>query len=111
MIKCLQVILGDKTKTLEEECYSKLTKRMEMFSNAANVSFFNIDIKCTKILFDCLIPLQVLPSDVQDLVGQVYRSPSRNYFMFMFLSIVGLIFMFGLFCGRITRRAIILKNK
>lgn len=36
-LKCLQVILADESKALEEDCKSKLEKRIEMFRNAAPV--------------------------------------------------------------------------
>lgn len=37
-LKCLQVVLADASQALEEDCKSKLEKRMEMFKNAAVVS-------------------------------------------------------------------------
>lgn len=36
-IKCLQMVLIDENKELDEECKSHLTKRMEMFKSAAVV--------------------------------------------------------------------------
>lgn len=40
-LKCLQVILNDETKSkaLEDDCREKLQQRIEMFNNAAAVSF------------------------------------------------------------------------
>lgn len=40
-LKCLQVILNDETKSkaLEDDCREKLQQRIEMFNNAAAVSY------------------------------------------------------------------------
>jgi len=46
-----------------------------------------------------------------DLVEQVKISPQRNYLLTTGMSIVGLIFIFGLFCGRATNRRASAKNK
>jgi len=37
-LKCLQIILADESKALEEDCKTKLIERMEMFKNAVDVS-------------------------------------------------------------------------
>lgn len=46
-----------------------------------------------------------------DLVEQVQISPQRNYLLTTGMSVVGLIFIFGLFCGRATSRRTAEKNK
>lgn len=39
-LKCLQIILADESKALEEDCKNKLEKRIEMFRNAAVSKIF-----------------------------------------------------------------------
>lgn len=36
-IKCLKIVMSDKTKQLVPECKNMLTKRLEMYRNAAEV--------------------------------------------------------------------------
>ncbi|XP_058822591.1 Golgi apparatus protein 1-like isoform X2 [Topomyia yanbarensis] len=91
LLKCLEVILQDESKALDDECKTTLVKRMEMFRNAAVV-----------------IPQA---ESFSQLYTQVIRSPSKHYFMLVLLSFVGFIFIFGLLCGRVTRRTIAMKNK
>ncbi|KZC10387.1 Golgi apparatus protein 1, partial [Dufourea novaeangliae] len=89
-IMCLINVLEDNTKSLELDCYKMLTTRIEMFRNA---------IKLTG------------PNSFQELYSTVNRSPARRYFMIVALTMIGLIFITGLFCGRVTRRTMIMKNK
>ncbi|XP_058449131.1 Golgi apparatus protein 1 isoform X1 [Malaya genurostris] len=91
LLKCLEVILQDESKALDDDCKTTLVKRMEMFRNAAVV-----------------IPQA---ESFSQLYTQVIRSPSKHYFMLVLLSFVGFIFIFGLLCGRVTRRTIAMKNK
>lgn len=69
----------------------------------------------TKKLFffsSCLIQLvQQSPGDLGELYSQVVTSPSKKYFLVVLMTFIGVIFIIGLFCGRITRRTIALKNK
>lgn len=51
------------------------------------------------------------PLDINDVYNQISSSPSKKYFLLIGISIVGLIFIFGLFCGRMTRRAMYIKKK
>jgi hypothetical protein len=41
VLKCLEIILEDESKALEDDCKQKLRQRIEMFKNAANVSLFS----------------------------------------------------------------------
>ncbi|CAG2066960.1 unnamed protein product [Timema podura] len=68
-----------------------LTKRIDMFKNAALIV--------------------VEPQTVEELYGHISRSPARVYFSIVALSLVGVILIAGFFCGRVTRRSAIMKNK
>lgn len=57
-LKCLQVILADESKALEEDCKSKLEKRIEMFRNAAPVSISLFLFGCYYVLPNLLIQMQ-----------------------------------------------------
>ncbi|CAK9831500.1 Golgi apparatus protein 1 [Anthophora retusa] len=89
-IMCLQNVLEDSNKSLQLDCYKMLTTRIEMFKNAAKL---------------------ILPNSIQELYISVNRSPARRYFMIVALTLIGIIFITGLFCGRVTRRTMIMKNK
>ena len=89
-IMCLQNVLDDTNKSLQPDCYKMLTTRIEMFRNAAKL---------------------IAPNSIQELYSTVNRSPARRYFMIVALTMIGLIFITGLFCGRVTRRTMLLKNK
>ncbi|CAL7951690.1 unnamed protein product [Xylocopa violacea] len=91
-IMCLQNVLKDnnKDKSLQPDCYKMLTTRIDMFRNAAKL---------------------IGPNSIEELYSTVNRSPARRYFMIVALTMIGLIFITGLFCGRVTRRTMIMKNK
>ncbi|CAK9816133.1 Golgi apparatus protein 1 [Anthophora quadrimaculata] len=89
-IMCLQNVLEDSNKSLQLDCYKMLTTRIEMFKNAAKL---------------------ILPNSIKELYISVNRSPARRYFMIVALTLIGIIFITGLFCGRVTRRTMIMKNK
>lgn len=91
-LKCLQTILQDESKAMEEDCRNKLLKRMEMFRNAETI-------------------LQYPPENIEQLVNQVVTSPQKKFFLLLLFSFVGMIFIMGMFMGRITKRAIAIKNK
>lgn len=88
-LKCLQVILYDGSNKLEDDCKTMLRQRMEMFRNAAALA----------------------PENLSELYTQVLMSPAKRYFMVLMLSCVGLIFVFGIVCGRVGRRSAAMKNK
>ncbi|OWR44042.1 putative MG-160, partial [Danaus plexippus plexippus] len=46
-----------------------------------------------------------------DVYTEISSSPSKKYFLVVGISIVGLIFIFGLYCGRMTKRAMYIKRK
>ncbi|XP_076655241.1 Golgi apparatus protein 1 [Halictus rubicundus] len=89
-IMCLQNVMEDTNKSLQPDCYKMLTTRIEMFRNAVKL---------------------IGPNSIQELYSTVNRSPARRYFMIVALTMIGLIFITGLFCGRVTRRTIIMKSK
>ncbi|KOC67661.1 Golgi apparatus protein 1 [Habropoda laboriosa] len=89
-IMCLQNVLEDSNKSLQPDCFKMLNTRIEMFRNAAKL---------------------ILPNSIQELYTSVNRSPARRYFMIVALTLIGIIFITGLFCGRVTRRTMIMKNK
>lgn len=91
LLKCLQVILNDQSKALENDCKTKLTQRMKMYRDAAET-------------------IQA-PQNLEELYSQVVISPARRYFLVVIFTFVGFIFIFGLFCGRVSRRTIASKNK
>lgn len=92
LIQCLLGTLdGPKGEYLHPECRTKLQQRVEMFRNAEIV--------------------KKSPQNIGELVVQVNRSPGRRYFMLVGLTIVGMVFIIGMFCGRVTRRTMIMKNK
>ncbi|XP_054282392.1 Golgi apparatus protein 1-like [Macrosteles quadrilineatus] len=89
-IQCLLNVMAQH-KYLQSECEKMLHQRMEMFKNA-----------------DAQIGAQ--PQNVGDLIVQVSNSPSRRYFILVTLTFVGMVFIIGMFFGRVTRRTI-MKNK
>lgn len=111
---CLQNVLEDNNKSLQPDCFKMLTKRIEMFRNAAKVInsiFFNIPIYCILITYLFIYFQLIAPNSIQELYSTVNQSPARRYFMIVALTMIGLIFITGLFCGRVTRRTMIMKNK
>jgi len=48
---------------------------------------------------------------LEDLYSHVSFSPHRNYFLIVGMTMVGVIFIFGLFCGRATKRKAAAKDK
>nr|ARK19823.1 venom protein [Ampulex compressa] len=89
-ILCLQNVLRDNNKSLQPDCHKMLTTRIEMFINAAKLT---------------------APNTIEELYSTVNQSPARWYFMIVAFTMIGIIFIIGLFCGRVTRRTIIMKNK
>lgn len=90
-ITCLQNVLQDSKKSLQPDCFKMLTMRMEMFRSAAKA---------------------IAPNSIEELYDSVNRSPARRYFIIVALSMIGMIFVSGLFCGRLTRRSMMMmKNK
>lgn len=83
-----------------------------MFRNAAPVSLKSNHFNGMHLLI--LVTLQFVaqaPEDLGQLYSQVITSPSKKYFLLVLMTFIGFIFIIGLFCGRVTRRTIALKNK
>ncbi|XP_033124671.1 Golgi apparatus protein 1-like [Anneissia japonica] len=81
-MSCLLEALEDKTVRLRQECRRMLMERKEMWEYAAE---------------------NAPPETVQELVMSIHSSPSRNYFFSVFIIFFGCLFMFGMFCGRVTK--------
>uniref|UniRef100_A0A1B6KZZ0 Golgi apparatus protein 1 n=1 Tax=Graphocephala atropunctata TaxID=36148 RepID=A0A1B6KZZ0_9HEMI len=90
-IQCLLNVLSEH-KFLQWDCQKMLQQRVEMFKNAD-------------------AEMRSQPENVGELLAQVSHSPSRRYFMLVTLSFVGMVFIMGMFFGRVTRRTILMKNK
>ncbi|XP_035902218.1 Golgi apparatus protein 1 isoform X1 [Anopheles stephensi] len=91
LLKCLEGILQGESKALEDDCKNKLLTRLEMFQNAA---------------------AYVPPAEnFHQLYDQVVASPSKHYFLIVLCTFIGIIFIIGLLCGRVTHRTMALKNK
>ncbi|KAL4715182.1 hypothetical protein ACJJTC_012229 [Scirpophaga incertulas] len=89
-LKCLKIILNDSNRKLEVECQKELSSRLEMYRYVASVN---------------------VVENFKDVFDEISSSPSRKYFLIVCISFVGLIFIFGLYCGRITNRAMYIKRK
>ncbi|XP_012286119.1 Golgi apparatus protein 1 [Orussus abietinus] len=89
-IMCLQNVIKDDNKSLQPECKKMLTIRMEMFKNAAKLR---------------------APDTVNEWISMVNRSSSKRYFIVTAFTMIGIIFIIGLFCGRVTRRTMMMKKK
>ncbi|XP_013200649.1 Golgi apparatus protein 1 [Amyelois transitella] len=88
-LKCLKIILQDGSRQLEPECKKELSNRLEMYKYVASVVH-----------------------DFGDVYEEIVSSPFKKYFLVVFISIVGLIFIFGIYCGRIiSHRAMYVKKK
>lgn len=91
-LKCLQTILQDQSKAMDEDCRNKLRRRIEMFQNADTV-------------------LALPPENMEQLVSQVITSPAKRFFIVILLTCLGMVFIMGMFLGRFSKRAITSKNK
>ncbi|XP_047506857.1 Golgi apparatus protein 1 [Pieris napi] len=89
-LKCLKIILNDSSRKLETECQKELSSRLEMYRYVAAVN---------------------VVENIGDVYNEISSSPSKKYFLVVGFSIIGLIFIFGLYCGRITKRAMYVKRK
>ena len=58
----------------------------------------------------CVVQV-VAPESIQELYSSVSKSKSRQYFLVVAMTCVGVIFVLGLFCGRVSRRTLLMKNK
>ncbi|XP_014362767.2 Golgi apparatus protein 1 [Papilio machaon] len=88
-LKCLKIILNDSNRKLEAECEKQLSSRLEMYRYVAANHAENLG----------------------DIYNELSSSPSKKYFLVVGISVVGLIFIFGLYCGRMTKHAMYVKRK
>uniref|UniRef100_A0A2P2I582 Golgi apparatus protein 1-like n=1 Tax=Hirondellea gigas TaxID=1518452 RepID=A0A2P2I582_9CRUS len=89
-LSCLFEVLNRNYAGLERQCRELLRKRREMFKSAVRISHLE---------------------SLNELVESVVGSNQRNFFFVLLCSIVGVIFVFGLFCGRTSRKYKLLKNR
>ncbi|KAI5635405.1 cysteine rich repeat domain-containing protein [Phthorimaea operculella] len=89
-LKCLMIILNDNNRKLEPECEKGLSNRLEMYKYVADAN---------------------VVEGLSDVYQEITSSPSKKYFLLVGISIIGLIFIFGLYCGRLTKRAMYVKRK
>uniref|UniRef100_A0A8C8LNX2 Golgi apparatus protein 1 n=1 Tax=Oncorhynchus tshawytscha TaxID=74940 RepID=A0A8C8LNX2_ONCTS len=82
-MSCLMEALQDKRVRLQPECKKRLQDRIDMWSYAAKVA----------------------PAEgFSDLAMQVMTSPSKTYILAMIGLSLCILFLFGLLCGRMTKR-------
>lgn len=75
-LKCLKIILNDGSRKLKPECEKLLSSRLEMYKQALNMI-----------------------EGLGDMYNEISSSPSKKYFLVVGISIIGLIFICGLYCG------------
>eukprot|EP00092_Neocalanus_flemingeri_P071922 GFUD01088424.1.p1 GENE.GFUD01088424.1~~GFUD01088424.1.p1 ORF type:complete len:1134 (-),score=335.63 GFUD01088424.1:2263-5664(-) len=83
MFGCLVSVSREEKFSLEPECKTVLTKRIEMYDLAVKVA-----------------PLE----SAQELIQSVMKSPHRNYLVSTGMMFLGMVFVFGLCFGRVTKR-------
>ncbi|KAH9509535.1 glycogenin glucosyltransferase glg1 [Bulinus truncatus] len=90
-MSCLLAYLESDENSLTRNCKEMLKRRKDLWEYAAKVA----------------------PAEsFQELYEQISLSPSRNYFFAILFTIIGVIFIVGLSCGRVTKRLRAeLKNK
>lgn len=82
-MSCLIAALENDKVRLQKPCRDMLSDRVKMWEYAVKVA---------------------PPEGMSDLFSQITTSPQRHYFFAIFMSIIGVIFVMGLCCGRITKR-------
>lgn len=82
-LKCLSNVIRDAQLGLEPKCDLMLRSRLEMFDKALKI-----------------VPI----NGIQDLWIHVSNSPQKNYLLLLIFVVFSAIFIFGLCCGRVTRR-------
>uniref|UniRef100_A0A2C9KNN1 Uncharacterized protein n=1 Tax=Biomphalaria glabrata TaxID=6526 RepID=A0A2C9KNN1_BIOGL len=90
-MSCLLAYLESEENLLSRNCREMLKRRKDLWEYAAKVA----------------------PAEsFGELYEQISQSPSRNYFFAILFTVVGIIFIVGLSCGRVTKRVRAeLKNK
>ena len=89
-ISCLRNVHEDPNMRLESRCEKLLLTRLEMFAQAVEV-----------------MPVK----SIQDLYVTVSKSPHKTYFLLVGCLMLAGIFLFGLLCGRVSKRSREMKMK
>ncbi|KZS17605.1 Golgi apparatus protein 1 [Daphnia magna] len=89
-LKCLLRFKEEGQAKFDPKCFEMLNTRTQLFAKASKV---------------------VQLESVNDLVEQLSISPAKNFFLAMGLSFIGLILLLGVFCGRISKRHQVMKNR
>ena len=111
MFACLVTVSKEKNFSLEKECWAVLSKRIEMFGLALKVKCYKT---YSKFVFNFgYHKFQAAPIEsAQALIESVMKSPHKNFLLSFLSFAVGVVFMFGLCFGRVTKRLRTeLKNK
>lgn len=80
---CLLIEFEDHPKRLNIECYKLLKQRKELWELSAQVA-----------------PVEGL----SQLYDQISVSPSKSYILGVICAVIGIIFLVGITCGRVTKR-------
>ena len=85
-------------------------QQTECLSNVLQSNKHKLRSQCEKFVKKRLAMLTVAVKEVpmvgfQDLYLHLSQSPNRNYFLSVTIGMICFIFVFGLICGRATRRA------
>nr|KAG5690596.1 hypothetical protein BaRGS_022600 [Batillaria attramentaria] len=90
-MSCLLSFLDEDPRAMTGPCREMLSKRKEMWEYAAQVA---------------------PPESFGEIYESIVQSPAKNYFVAILFTVVGVIFIVGLTCGRVTKRVRAeLKNK
>ncbi|WAR12979.1 GSLG1-like protein [Mya arenaria] len=82
-MSCLLQVLEDYPDKMDLKCRNLLEKRRTLWEFAAQIA-----------------PIET----IEDLHGQIMQSPARNYIYGVLMTIIGVIFIVGITCGRVTKR-------
>lgn len=83
-MNCLVAIFNDKKIPLDEKCNKTLSQRMQLWNKVSSGGDADLSF--------------------QQMANNIVASPSRNYYVGVILVCIGIIFIGGLFCGRVTKR-------
>lgn len=90
-MSCLIALLEDNPKQLRPNCFNVLKKRKALWEYSVNVA---------------------PPESLQELGTSVLQSRSKTYLLGVLMTIIGVIFLVGISCGRVTKRVpLSMKNK
>ena len=102
IFSCLVAASKERSLYLEPDCHRILQDRMEMFGKAVKVRTGQF---VTFLFIKNNNNFQVAPIDsAQALYDSVLKSPHRNFLLSFVSFFIGVIFMFGLCFGRVTKR-------